>query len=87
MLPHNLVVASTIYPVKQFYKYAILGDDICIAISNVVEVYLSTLTDLGLTISLVKSLVSDVGDIKFSKKYRCEKFNNGFILCFYLKSC
>ncbi|XLU34421.1 hypothetical protein S245_070487, partial [Arachis hypogaea] len=45
-----------IYPGKRFYKYAILGDDICIADSKVAEVYLSTLKDLGVTISLPKSL-------------------------------
>lgn len=53
--------ADKIYPGKRFYKYAILGDDICIADSKVAEVYLSTLKDLGVTISLPKSLVSDVG--------------------------
>ncbi|QHN95480.1 putative mitochondrial protein [Arachis hypogaea] len=39
--------ADKIYPGKRFYKYAILGDDICIADSKVAEVYLSTLKDLG----------------------------------------
>lgn len=53
--------AEKIYPGKRFDKYAILGDDICIADSKVAEVYLSTLKDLGVTISLPKSLVSDVG--------------------------
>lgn len=52
--------ADKIYPGKRFDKYAILGDDICIADSKVAEVYLSTLKDLGVTISLPKSLVSDV---------------------------
>ncbi|WJX83151.1 hypothetical protein P8452_65829 [Trifolium repens] len=55
---------------KRFDKYAILGDDICIADSKVAEVYLSTLKDLGVTISLPKSLVSDVGGAKFAKKFR-----------------
>ncbi|KAK2375156.1 putative mitochondrial protein [Trifolium repens] len=55
---------------KRFDKYAILGDDICIADSKVAEVYLSTLKDLGVTISLPKSLVSDVGGAEFAKKFR-----------------
>jgi len=55
-------------------KYAILGDDICIADSKVAEVYLSTLKDLGVTISLPKSLVSDVGGAEFAKKFRCKNF-------------
>jgi len=42
--------ADKIYPGKRFYKYAILGDEICIADSKVAEVYLSTLKDLGVTI-------------------------------------
>ena len=42
--------AEKIYPGKRFDKYAILGDDICIADSKVAEVYLSTLKDLGVTI-------------------------------------
>lgn len=57
---------------KRFDKYAILGDDICIADSKVAEVYLSTLKDLGVTISLPKSLVSDVGGAEFAKKFRCK---------------
>nr|XP_012575409.1 uncharacterized protein LOC105852994 [Cicer arietinum] len=60
-----------IYPGKRLDKYAILGDDICIADSKVAEVYLSTLKDLGVTISLPKSLVSDVGGAEFAKKFRC----------------
>ncbi|CAI8601248.1 unnamed protein product [Vicia faba] len=38
--------AEKIYPGKRFDKYAILGDDICIADSKVAKVYLSTLKDL-----------------------------------------
>lgn len=64
--------AEKIYPGKRFDKYAILGDDICIADSKVAEVYLSTLKDLGVTISLPKSLVSDVGGAEFAKKFRCK---------------
>ena len=40
--------------------------------SKVAEVYLSTLKDLGVTISLPKSLVSDVGGAEFAKKFRCK---------------
>jgi len=64
--------AEKIYPGKRFDKYAILGDDICIADSKVAEVYLSTPKDLGVTISLPKSLVSDVGGAEFAKKFRCK---------------
>ncbi|CAI8608469.1 unnamed protein product [Vicia faba] len=44
--------AEKIYPGKRFDKYAILGDDICIADSKVAEVYLSTLKDLGFLVNL-----------------------------------
>ncbi|CAL5207558.1 unnamed protein product [Lathyrus oleraceus] len=64
--------AEKIYPGKRFDKYVILGDDICIADSKVAEVYLSTLKDLGVTISLPKSLVSDVAGAEFAKKFRCK---------------
>jgi len=66
------------WPVKRFYKYAILGDDICITDSKVAEVYLSTLKDLGVTISLPKSLVSGVGGAEFAKKFRCKNCSVDF---------
>ncbi|KAL5064078.1 hypothetical protein RYX36_025815, partial [Vicia faba] len=65
--PTILWCTKKIYLGKRFDKYVILGDDIYIAESKVVEVYLSILKDLGVTISLPKSLVSDLGGVEFPK--------------------
>ncbi|KAF1856864.1 hypothetical protein Lal_00001586 [Lupinus albus] len=57
--------AEQVYPSKRFTRYAILGDDICIADSKVAKVYRDALETLK-----VQSLVSEIGCAEFAKKFR-----------------
>ncbi|KAJ4841101.1 hypothetical protein Tsubulata_037186 [Turnera subulata] len=52
-----------------FRGYALLGDDIVIASEEVAREYHSLLEDLGVTISLSKSIVSRDGALEFAKRY------------------
>ena len=52
-LTHHLVMfycADKVYPGQRFTRYAILGDDVCIADENVASLYRQTVNDLGLAI-------------------------------------
>lgn len=49
-------------------RYAILGDDICIADSEMAKVY--RVDTLKVQVSLPKSLVSEIGCAEFAKKLR-----------------
>lgn len=52
-LTHHLVMfycAEKVYPGQRFTRYAILGDDVCIADENVASLYRQTVNDLGLAI-------------------------------------
>lgn len=62
--------AEQVYPSKRFTRYAILGDDICIADSKVAKVYRDALETLKVQVSLPKSLVSEIGCAEFAKKFR-----------------
>lgn len=42
--------AEKVYPGQRFTRYAILGDDVCIADDNVASLYRQTVNDLGLAI-------------------------------------
>ncbi|KAI5650256.1 hypothetical protein M9H77_36261 [Catharanthus roseus] len=53
-----------------FGKYALLGDDIIIADPRVANAYQSVINALGVTISLPKSLISDIGGSEFAKFFR-----------------
>lgn len=59
--------AEKVYPGKRFTRYAILGDDICIADDRVASLYRDTLDNL----SISKSLISFSGAAEFAKKFRC----------------
>lgn len=52
-----------------FTAYALLGDDIVINDKVVAEEYYTLLEALGVSISVPKSLFSNVGALEFAKKY------------------
>lgn len=63
-LCHHFIVwycAEKVYPNRVFKRYALLGDDIVIGDPSVAEVYRSVIDQLGVKISLPKSLISDSG--------------------------
>ncbi|KAI5638313.1 hypothetical protein M9H77_00012 [Catharanthus roseus] len=62
--------ADKVYLSRVFGKYALLGDDIVIADPRVADVYQSVINALGVTISLPKSLISDIGGSEFAKRFR-----------------
>ncbi|KAL9665340.1 hypothetical protein QQ045_020759 [Rhodiola kirilowii] len=73
-LSHHVIVwlaATVAYPSRSrpFWDYALLGDDIVIADRKVADAYQSILADLGVSISVPKSIVSDKGILEFAKKY------------------
>lgn len=77
-LSHHLVLqycAEKVYPGRDFDRYAILGDDICIPDRKVASVYHQVVTDLGVDISIPKSFVSDSGGAEFSKRFRCHNWS------------
>lgn len=72
-LCHHLILwycAERLYPGRKFQKYALLGDDIVIGDEKVVDVYKDVLTDLGVKISVKKSLVWGGLEFSFSNKFR-----------------
>lgn len=75
---HHLVLqycAEKVYPGRFFDRYAILGDDICIADEKVASKYYQTVMDLGVDISMPKSLVSHTGGAEFAKRFRCHNLS------------
>lgn len=71
-LSHHLLVwmaAEKVYPGLTFRSYGILGDDLIIGDRKVAEVYARRLSDLGVEMSLSKSLVSKVGAFEFAKRF------------------
>lgn len=72
-LSHHVIVwmaAARVYgPSIRFKAYAILGDDIVIGDSRVAAEYSLLLSDLQVTISHQKSLVSDIGACEFAKRF------------------
>jgi hypothetical protein len=73
-LCHHFLVwcaAEDVYPSgRRFLDYALLGDDIVI---GDLKGYLRNkqwLADLGVSVSMPKSLVSDIGALEFAKKFR-----------------
>ena len=61
-LTHHLLVmycADKVYPGTVLLRYAILGDDVCIADPQVAALYLQVTKELGVESSLSKSLVSE----------------------------
>lgn len=72
-LCHHFLVwcaAEDVYPGRRFLDYALLGDDIVI---GDLKGYLRNkqwLADLGVSVSMPKSLVSDIGDLEVAKKFR-----------------
>lgn len=69
-LTHHVIVRVAAHRVgiSHFYKYAILGDDIVIADRQVAASYQAILKDLGVDISLQKSIVSERGGFEFAKR-------------------
>lgn len=57
-------------PGTSFRDYAILGDDVVIADEAVARVYEKELSNLGLSISYSKSLISHSGSAEFAKHFR-----------------
>jgi hypothetical protein len=77
-LSHHLVLqycAEKVYPGRDLERYAILGDDICIANRKVASVYHQVVTDLGVDISIPNSTVFDSGSAEFSKPFRCHNLS------------
>lgn len=75
-LSHHVLLwwaAEQVYPGRVFTKYAILGDDIVIADSNVRDVYIGFLNSIGVGISHAKSLTSPSGACEFAKKFRLNR--------------
>lgn len=56
-------------PGRRFYDYAVLGDDLVIGHSGVAQEYLKIMSDIEVTISKEKSLISHSGALEFAKRY------------------
>lgn len=72
MIIHHLVVgilAEKVIPGRVFKRYALLGDDIVIGDERVAEHYRSFMQQMGIQISLAKSLVSRSGCLEFAKRF------------------
>lgn len=54
---------------KPFWNYALLGDDIVIADKEVAQSYRDILDQLGVKISLPKSIISSSGACEFAKRF------------------
>jgi hypothetical protein len=72
-LTHHALVqyaASLAYPIRTswFVRYAILGDDVVIADRFVAAKYLEVMKEIGVDISLAKSMVSSSGSLEFAKR-------------------
>lgn len=71
-LTHHMLVwiaAERVYPGKQFWNYAILGDDIVIGDSQVAREYSKIMDQSMGVISKEKSLISDSGCCEFAKRF------------------
>lgn len=69
-ISHHMVVwlaAERVYPGMKFKAYA--GDDLVIADSKVAEQYQRIVKDLGVEISLGKSLISNSGAFEYAKRF------------------
>ena len=68
---HSLVwvAAEMEYPGRKFDRDALLGDDICIADTKVANRYKQLISDIGVKISLSKSLISHTGCAEFAKRF------------------
>jgi len=71
-LTHHALVQLAAYEVHKssgwFLNYAILGDDVVIADRAVAQRYLSIMKEIGVDISLAKSLVSNTSSLEFAKR-------------------
>lgn len=63
------VCAERVYPGRVFMDYAVLGDDVLIADKAVALLYSQMVVDLGVSISLSKSLISSSGCAEFAKRF------------------
>jgi hypothetical protein len=63
------VAAHNVGHTRWFPHYAILGDDIVIADETVGNEYLRLMTDLGVEISLHKTIRSTTGLLEFAKRF------------------
>ena len=62
--------AEQVYPGRRFHSYALLRDDIVIADKSVAMLYQQAVADLGVSISMHKSLISTSGCLEFAKRFR-----------------
>lgn len=62
--------AEDVYPGRRFLDYALPGDEIVIGDQKVALPYKEWLADLGVSVSMPKSLVSDICVLEFAKKFR-----------------
>jgi hypothetical protein len=71
-LTHHALVQLAAYEVHKssgwFLNYAVLGDDVVIADRSVAQKYLSIMKEIGVDISLAKSLVSNTSSLEFAKR-------------------
>ncbi|MFQ6658757.1 hypothetical protein Gotur_027881, partial [Gossypium turneri] len=61
-----------VHPGQKFYKYAILGDDVVICGIEIAKIYKQTLAELGVDISMSKSLILHSGYAEFAKRFWCK---------------
>ncbi|KAK8492042.1 hypothetical protein V6N11_014165 [Hibiscus sabdariffa] len=59
-------------PGQKFDKYAILGDDVVICGIEIAKIYKQTLAELGVDISMSKSLILHSGYAEFAKRFWCK---------------
>lgn len=74
-LTHHLLAmycAEQVHPGQKFDKYAILGDDVVICGIEVAKIYKQTNAELGVDISMSKSLISHSGSAEFAKRFWCK---------------
>jgi len=72
-LTHHAIVqyaAHLASPIRTswFTRYAVLGDDVVIADRSVAAKYLEVMKEIGVDISLAKSMVSATGSLEFAKR-------------------
>lgn len=75
-LCHHIVVwlaADMVFPYRKFSDYALLGDDIVIGDEAVALRYKELIGQLGVKISLPKSLISNSGFLEFTKRFVSSK--------------
>jgi hypothetical protein len=72
-LTHHILVAIAAqrvgFPIGTFTSYALLGDDIVIANGQVARSYLALMKEIGVDISVSKSLISRKGVLEFAKRF------------------